>query len=180
MEEDETSVQPASISKRGSNDFSAVFVTEIVMVMGDVALVPCSSDFENDIESIVGGFIDTVTGNVRLLNHEDLEQYTELYDVETEATDASAFSDIITNDVEFQQLFLELKRAIRDTYQSCEIYLEMFVPFRVMIRENQCFDDFDVRQKAEAGNIFFPFEQCRFRCDGDLRLSGFNSAMPHG
>jgi len=55
-----------------------------MLILGELNFVPAASDFENEIESIVGRYVERVSGDesARLLNHEDLEQFTDLYEEE--------------------------------------------------------------------------------------------------
>jgi len=55
-----------------------------MLILGELNFVPAASDFENEIGSIVGGYVETVSGDdsARLLKHEDLEQFRELYEEE--------------------------------------------------------------------------------------------------
>jgi len=132
-----------------------IFVTEVMLVLGDLTFVPAAADFENELESIVGGFVDTVTGNenIRLLNHEDLEQYTELYDSESDANEAATVSDIITNDEHYMSLVLGLKDAINDAFSTCNEYLQTFEPYRDMVIENEQLDAADMWENAEKGEL---------------------------
>ena len=132
-----------------------IFMTEVMLVLGDLTFVPAAADFENELESIVGGFVDTVTGNenTRLLNHEDLEQYTELYDSESDANDAATVADIITNDEHYMTLVSGLKDAINDAFAHCDVYLKSFEAFRDMVIENEQVDAAELYEGAEKGEI---------------------------
>jgi hypothetical protein len=132
-----------------------IFTTEVMLVLGDLTFVPAAADFENELESIVGGFVDTVTGNenTRLLNHEDLEQYTELYDAESDANDAATVADIITNDEHYMTLVAGLKDAIHDAFAHCDEYLKTFENFRDMVIENEQVDAAELYEGAEKGQI---------------------------
>ena len=132
-----------------------IFMTEVMLVLGDLTFVPAAADFENELESIVGGFVDTVTGNenTRLLNHEDLEQYTELYDSESDANDAATVADIITNDEHYMTLVSGLKDAINDAFAHCDVYLQSFEAFRDMVIENEQVDAAELYEGAEKGEI---------------------------
>lgn len=129
---------------------SAIFLTEVMLILGDLTFQPAASDFENELESIVSGFVDTISGTNRLLNHEELEQYTELYDAESEANEASTVADIITNDEEYQRLVSNLKDAIENAFVSCHDYLKEFEPFRDMVIENEKLDAEQLRDGAEV------------------------------
>eukprot|EP00960_Hanusia_phi_P070417 767305-Hanusia_phi.AAC.13 len=133
----------------------AIFLTEISLILGDLTFVPGASDFENELDSIVGGFVDTVSGSnsVRLLNNEDLEQYTELFDSETEASESSTVSEIVTNDEEYRKLLARIKVAISNAFDACNEYVSIFEPYQTMVIENEQLDEEELRQKAEDGEF---------------------------
>jgi len=132
-----------------------IFVTEVMLVLGDLTFVPAAADFENELESIVGGFVDTVAGieNTRLLNHEDLEQYTELYDSESDANEAANVADIITNDEHYMTLVSGLRDAINDAFSTCNEYLATFESYRDMVIENEQLDANELWESAEKGDL---------------------------
>lgn len=132
-----------------------IFVTEVMLVLGDLTFVPAAADFENELESIVGGFVDTVTGNenTRLLNHEDLEQYTELYDSESDANEAATVADIITNDEQYITLVSGLRDAINDAFSTCNEYLATFESYRDLVIENEQLDAQELWDGAEKGEL---------------------------
>uniref|UniRef100_A0A7S4P4P5 Dynein heavy chain linker domain-containing protein n=1 Tax=Guillardia theta TaxID=55529 RepID=A0A7S4P4P5_GUITH len=133
----------------------AVFLTEISLILGDLTFVPGAADFENELDSIVGGFVDTVSGSnsVRLLNNEDLEQYTELFDSETETSESSTVSEIVTNDEEYRKLLARIKVAVANAFDACNDYVSIFEPYQTMVVENEQLDEEELRQKAEEGEF---------------------------
>ena len=131
-----------------------IFMTEVMLVLGDLNFVPSADDFENELESIVGGFVDTVAGDeTRLLNHEELEQYTELYDSEADASEAASVSDIITNDEQYLQLVSGLRDAVADAFSGCNVYLETFESYREMVLNNEQMNAEELYENAEKGEV---------------------------
>ena len=131
-----------------------IFMTELMLVLGDLTFVPSAADFENELESIVGNFVDTVSGNdSRLLNHEDLEQYTELYDPESDVNEAATVTDIISNDEHYMTLVMGLKDAVADAFSGCNEYLLTFESFRDMVIENEQLDEKEIWEGAEKGEV---------------------------
>lgn len=131
-----------------------IFVTEVMLVLGDLTFVPSAEDFENELESIVGGFVDTVSGveHTRLLNHQDLEQYTELYD-SNEESEAATVADIIVNDEQYINMVSGLKDAIKNAFSTCQDYLATFEPFRDMMLENDQLDAQELWDGAQKGEL---------------------------
>ncbi len=144
-----------AVAKKDSKDpkSNAIFLTQILLQDGSLVFSPASSEFENEFESIISGFVDTVSGNIRLLNHDDLESFTELYEPETEENEASTVADIIQNDDDFQNLLEALKKAIENAFSACDEYLKTFEPFRLMLFENEQLDLSVLKDGAESGEI---------------------------
>jgi hypothetical protein len=99
-----------------------------------LSFAPASCDFENELENIVSGFVDTVSGDEssRLLNHEDLEQYTELYKSETDPADVITVTDIIAHDEVYSLHVSDLKHSIYNAFSVCHDYLQSFESFKEM------------------------------------------------
>ena len=132
---------------------NAIFLTEILLQDSELVFSPAAGDFETEFESIISGFIDTVSGSTRLLNHQDLSGFTELYEAETEENEASTVEDMIQNDDNFQDLLTALKDAIEKAFAACDDYLRSFEPYRLMKVENEQLDIGELRSGAEAGNV---------------------------
>ena len=136
---------------------TSVFRTEIVLdhETNDLAFVPTVTDFENEIEHVVAGFVQTVSGDdsTRLLNNEELEQYTELYDSETDPDEAATVADIITNDEDYMRLVSEIHDVIAVGFQRCEEYMQTFEPFRDMVAENDKLDSQELFSGATNNEI---------------------------
>ena len=149
----ETVDEKKDSKKKKEEAKSSVFVTEVMLVLGDLTFVPAASDFENELESIVGGFVDTVAGDesARLLNNEELEQFTELY--ESESEEASTVADIISNDEEYMRLNDGLRDAIASAFGACDAYMASFEPFRDMVAENSTLTSDDLWEGAQNGDI---------------------------
>jgi len=124
-----------------------------MLILGELNFVPAASDFENEIESIVGRYVERVSGDesARLLNHEDLEQFTDLY--EEEDTEAATVADMITNDEEFTKLVGRLRDAISHAFGACDEYMQSFEPFRDMVDEHEKLDPLELLQGAQQGQI---------------------------
>ena len=150
---------------------SAIFLTEIMLMNGDLAFIPGANDFEAELESIVGGFVDTVSGSIRLLNHEDLEQYTELYDAETEANEGSTVGDIVTNDEEYQGLVSSLKDAVEEAFVKCNQYLKTFEKFRDMVSDNKELNVEELRDGAAEGEVSLDDFEDKLKTFGSQRES---------
>ena len=149
-------VQPtAATTARGGKEAKsgAIFLTEILMEDGELLFSPAAADFETEFESIISGFVDTVSGSVRLLNHKDLGSFTELYEPETEESDVSTVGDMIQNDDDFQDLITALKAAIERAFAACDEYLQSFEPLRRMKLENERLDVAGLRTGAEVGEV---------------------------
>ena len=133
----------------------SVFVTEVLLIRGELVFVPAAQDFENELESIVGGFVDTISGEdgVRLLNNEELEKFTELYESETDASETATLNDIISNDEDYGKLTAGLRDAITNAFLPCDEYMQSFEKFRNMVFENEKLDPRELHEGAESGEI---------------------------
>lgn len=131
----------------------SVFITEVMLVLGELTFVPAASDFENEFESVMQGFVDTVSGDesAHLLNNEELEQYTELY--ESEMDEPATVADIISNDEGYMKMVDGLRDAIANAFGACDEYMESFEPFREMVFENEKLNSEELWEGAEHGDI---------------------------
>jgi len=139
--------------KKKEDARKSVFITEVMLVLGKLVFVPAASDFENEFDSVMKGFVDTVSGDecAHLLNNEELEQYTELYESETD--EPATVVDIIQNDEEYIKLVDGLRDAIANAFGACDEYMESFEPFREMVFENEKLSTEELWEGAEDGDI---------------------------
>jgi len=132
-----------------------VFLTEVLYEDSDLTLRPGRADFEGELEVVVSGFIEAVSGPRRLLNNEELESYTHLYEAETENADEDVTTvvEMISTDSNYQGLVHDLKNAIDHAVTQAEQYKETFVPFKHMVAENDKVDVEELRAGAEDKEI---------------------------
>ncbi len=140
----------------------ALFLTEILVDRTNLVFEPSCERFESELEHIAHGFIDTVSSSVRLLNHDILKPYTELYDAESDVGDresGSPVTEIVMSDDFYQALLHKLKEVMSSTFVSAEAYKNSFLQFRDIVVENSTLDFDVIRQQAENNQI--PLDKLR-------------------
>lgn len=78
-----------------------------------------------------------------------LAKFTEL--VDKEEVNEEALSEIVANDLRFQELFQGIRSALSDSFSMAEECKMIFDPFLAMVMENQSMDIGNLKEQAQSG-----------------------------
>jgi len=135
------------------DEIQSIFVTEVIMEKDKLVFVPSVEDFEDQIDAIIDDYVATVSSKVRLLGHEELIEYTSLYDPDSDISDSASVADIILNDDGFQKRVQQLRKTITSSFEKAEKCRLSLEPYREMAMQNLEVDSEELKQKYESGEI---------------------------
>eukprot|EP00899_Mesostigma_viride_P007437 jgi/Mesvir1/16695/Mv15092-RA.1 len=130
-------------------DIAPLFVVEVLFEGGSLQFSPSEGEFQDALNHVLRGFIDTLSTVTRLLHQQELMHHVSeagLVDMES----AASLAELIEDD-KYEELVDEVKGSLTAAFHTAEEFKAVYAPYCKMVMENEVVDFDAMKADYEAG-----------------------------